>query len=76
MAAHLVTLAPGKTGQVLVNRSDACIVWVADASATKLADARVAAAANYGGPAGLWADADAVELLVGALAAPIRLRGL
>jgi hypothetical protein len=72
MSAHFVRLAANRGGQTIINKSDACVVWVDDASVDAEADARAAAAANYGSPADIWADAEVTELVEANLASPIR----
>lgn len=76
MSAHLVRLAPGRCGQTTFNKTDVCIVWVADASGTPDADARAAAAAQLPGPDGIWSDATVVDLTQANLVAAIPLRSV
>lgn len=76
-ALYLVRLAPGRCGQTLVNRSNACIVVAdddaANEGAAEEANAREAAAADYGSTSEIWADADVTPLTVAGVTAPIRL---
>ncbi|QNN97179.1 hypothetical protein P9A51_gp24 [Xanthomonas phage Xp12] len=74
MSAHLVRLSGSRCGQTLYDKSDAVIVWVADDSTTKPADARAAAAAARPGPDGYWSDAVVVELSEANLATAIPMR--
>lgn len=71
-ALYLVRLPAGRCGQTLINGSDACIVKADDASPT--ANARAAAALNYGASSEIWADADVLALTTANVTTAVRLR--